>query len=134
MNNSPLEAVFHAYRRAGSVEALAKELDVSEQSVDNWLNMRTRPQRGTLESIIDLATRKSSSLLEEDVVITRMMTPSSASVYGYAETDTGDSVFLPPHIVTELHEKGYVEGDVFTARFKPQDHSSAPYYCVKVIR
>ena len=58
MNNSPLESVFHAYRKAGSVEALAKELDVSEQSVDNWLNMRTRPQRSILESIIDYATRK----------------------------------------------------------------------------
>jgi hypothetical protein len=134
MNKSPLESVFHAYRKAGSVEALARELDVSEKSVDNWLNMRTRPQRGTLESIIDLATRKASSLQEEDVVITRMMTPSSASVYGYADTNTCASVFLPAHIVTELHEKGYVEGDVFTARIKPQDHSSAPYYCVKVIR
>jgi transcriptional regulator with XRE-family HTH domain len=134
MNNSPLESVFHAYRKAGSVEALAKELDVSEQSVDNWLNMRTRPQRSILESIIDYATRKPSTLPEEVVVITRMMTPSSASVYGYADTNACESVFLPPHIVTELHEKGYVEGDVFTARFKPQDHSSAPYYCVKVIR
>jgi len=134
MNNSPLEAVFHAYRRAGSVEALAKELDVSEQSVDNWLNMRTRPQRGTLESIVDFATRKSIVLPEEVVEITRMMTPSSASVYGYAETDTGDSVFLPPHIVAELHWKGFVEGDSFTARFKPQDHPTASFYCVKVIR
>jgi len=134
MNNSPLEAVFHAYRKAGSVEALAKELDVSEQSVDNWLNMRTRPQRSILESIIDFATRKSSTLPEEVVVITRMMTSEAASVYGYSETNTGASVFLPPHIVNELHENGYVEGDIFTARFKPQDHSSAPYYCVKVIR
>jgi hypothetical protein len=134
MNNSPLEAVFHAYRKAGSVEALAKELDVSEQSVDNWLNMRTRPQSWLLESIIDFATRKSSTLPEEVVVITRMMTSEAASVYGYSETNTGASVFLPPHIVNELHEKGYVEGDIFTARFKPQDHSSAPYYCVKVIR
>jgi hypothetical protein len=134
MNNSPLEAVFHAYRKAGSVEALANELDVSEQSVDNWLNMRTRPQRGTLENIIDFATRKPSTLPEEDVVITRMMTSEAASVYGYAMNNMGASVFLPPHIVNELHDKGYVEGDVFTARFKPQDHSSAPYYCVKVIR
>jgi len=134
MNNSPLEAVFHAYRKAGSVEALANELDVSEQSVDNWLNMRTRPQRGTLESIVDFATRKSSTLPEEVVVITRMMTSEASSVYGYSETNEGESVFLPPHIVSELHEKGYVEGDVFTARFKAQDHSSAPYYCVKVIR
>jgi hypothetical protein len=134
MNNSPLEAVFHAYRKAGSVEVLAKELDVSEESVDNWLNMRTRPQRGILEKIIDFATRKPSTLPEEVVVITRMMTSEAASVYGYSETNTGASVFLPPHIVNELHEKGYVEGDVFTARFKPQDHSSAPYYCVKVIR
>ena len=134
MNNSPLEAVFHAYRKAGSVEALAKELDVSEQSVDNWLNMRTRPQRSILEKIIDFATRKPSTLPEEVVVITRMMTSEASSVYGYSETNTGASVFLPPHIVNELHEKGYVEGDVFTARFKPQDHSSAPYYCVKVIR
>jgi len=134
MNNSPLEAVFHAYRKAGSVEALAKELDVSEQSVDNWLNMRTRPQSWLLENIIDFATRKSSTLPEKVVVITRMMTPSSSSVYGYSETNEGESVFLPPHIVSELHEKGYVEGDVFTARFKAQDHSSAPYYCVKVIQ
>jgi transcriptional regulator with XRE-family HTH domain len=134
MNNSPLEAVFHAYRKAGSVEALANELDVSEQSVDNWLNMRTRPQRGTLESIVDFATRKSSTLPEEVVVITRMMTSEASSVYGYSETNEGESVFLPPHIVSELHEKGYVEGDVFTARFKAQDHSSAPYYCVKVIQ
>jgi len=134
MNNSPLEAVFHAYRKAGSVEALANELDVSEQSVDNWLNMKTRPQRGILEKIIGFATRKSSTLPEEDVVITRMMTSEAASVYGYAMNNMGESVFLPPHIVSELHEKGYVEGDIFTARFKPQDHSSAPYYCVKVIR
>jgi len=96
--------------------------------------MSTRPQRSTLEKIIDFAIRKVSSLTEEVIVITRMMMPSSASVYGYAETNTGESVFLPPHIVNELHEKGYVEGDVFTARFKSQEHSSAPFYCVKVIR